>query len=301
MRLWPLILMAAIQFSCGGGVNADLEKARFLLGTGRQEAASKAFHILEPLVVPLAGQPPRVTGEKLLEALELYAGAQLGRAGVDPIRVLSRLLHKEDNEKVRDAFRQAIDPVIQDSTLQDVERFDVFQDGINRLTLVIGNLGSQDPRFGEAGFVARTPSEDYSGASESLQRRVDLAVAQLLFFQSLLILIDETDFNKEDLFDPDECENALKGLEFLDELTRSLYRARWFYNRGGLDDTFFGSAASNHDILEFIEELQAQFDSDAPDANDPDSPDAFNGEFREEVDEDKAKLVCDYLQGAINE
>jgi hypothetical protein len=71
-------------------------------------------------------------------------------------------------------------------------------------------------------------------------------------------------------------------------VTLSLYRARWFLDRAGLDDTFFSDLGQNHDLIDFIEEFQLEFDAD--------TRAAIDGEFIEPNVVDQVNLICDYLE-----
>jgi hypothetical protein len=74
-----LFQMAAVVLSLSAFIGcadekADLEKARYLLGSGAKSDATEAIGILTPLLTS-------TTGAQRVEAYRLYAGAQLQSVG----------------------------------------------------------------------------------------------------------------------------------------------------------------------------------------------------------------------------
>lgn len=91
---WLSFLLGLVLFASGcAGVDADLEKSRYLLGKGGRTNALEALTILTPLV-----QPGALSGSPKFEAIRLYVGANVQAAGFDTIDVLSSLIYAEEGE-----------------------------------------------------------------------------------------------------------------------------------------------------------------------------------------------------------
>jgi len=104
-RFMSLSLMAGLILAGCADADADLERARYLLGKGGVSNGAEAVAITEPYL----------TSNKAsikLEAYRLYVGGRLAQAGFDPIRVLAILVHKESSDIIalmKDAFATITD------------------------------------------------------------------------------------------------------------------------------------------------------------------------------------------------
>lgn len=274
--------MSLFLFSCGAGEKGDLEAVRAKLASGNQSVA-------DGLLARIESGLENSTGERRLEWLELYVGAQLSRAGFNPIRFTSHLLHKSDEETTVQAFRNALSPVSGGAGDPVAERLAILEEAAATVEAITGNLQGDDP---EAGYTSRAASATYTAASEEFKRRVDIVTGNLHFITSLFVLIDASGFNIEDDFTLADCDTALTEKlsvfgDSMDLVTYSLFRARWFYERSGLDDLFFSTGPENHDLVQFVEDLQLEFDA-ATRA-------AIDGDFIVPDPADQVDDICQYL------
>jgi hypothetical protein len=93
MKNYLSLFVLALSLSACAGVEADLEKARYLLGKGGEENGEKVIAMLEPLLGPTKTSAPMK-----FEVYRLYAGAQMQAGGYDPIGIVSALIYSDDGD-----------------------------------------------------------------------------------------------------------------------------------------------------------------------------------------------------------
>lgn len=89
LRIFAALLSLNLLVLAGcADEKADLEKARYLLGSGLKADATEALSILEPMLTTS-------TGEEKVEVYRLYAGAKMQSVGFSGIEILPAIQYPE--------------------------------------------------------------------------------------------------------------------------------------------------------------------------------------------------------------
>lgn len=160
------------------GTEADLERARYLLGKGGIANATKAATILEPLV-----EPGGSSGMERLEAFRLYAGAQMAAAGYDSTSIIAAMMYSDEGKLLR-SIRNAQGDV--DSTTSRTK----LDDAASKLATIV--------------------AEDYFVDSADARTKEGLYFQMGLvdFLRGLRVFLNISGLGGEGTFDVEACKTA---------------------------------------------------------------------------------------------
>lgn len=272
---------------CAGN-ESKLERARYLLGSGKPSDAIKAASEVEGLI-------ENATGEFRVEVVEVYSGALLSSAGFNGINMLVNILHREEGASVASVLRAIFED--QENALQNVNT------AVLTATEVVGTVTSGDlsePLLtlsaedqAEYDFTSISQMANFSELSEDYQKRAYYAAGIGNFYRALFILLKVSGFWEDD-FTAEDCENFLQdetqtGGEGVDAISLSLYRSDSYLSRAGLDDS--------NKLRQIIDDIQGGTGSGAG-AIDAGGTGFVGGDAVINLAV-KAEIICDYLNGSL--
>lgn len=174
-----LLSLSFISVACAG-VDADLERASYLLGKGGVANATAAASILAPYI-----ENQTLSGEKALEAARLYAGAKMGEAGFDSITIVASIVFPGDESLLK---------ILSDSIVEDLE--DGAADFLTQA------LDALDAAIASTSYTSLPDSKDRIRRGLQFQRSlVDL-------LSSVRVLVNLSGF-RLDNFTAENCESTL--------------------------------------------------------------------------------------------
>ena len=183
-RLLCFLSMGLITVGCAG-VEADLEKASYLLGRGGVANGEKAASILEPYI-----SSGSLSGEEALEAARLYAGAKMAQAGFDSITISAGIVFPGDDSMIK----------VLSASLSSGSEAAL----LNQARQALDNAIS---------------SEDYTSlpaTKDRIKRGLQFQRALVDLLESLRVLVGASGFN-EAAFNAGSCEDALETLADLND------------------------------------------------------------------------------------
>lgn len=127
VQIFACMALVLTVMGCAG-TDADLEEARYLLGKGGKENATKAKALVDSLRTSAGGA-------NKLEAYRLYAGAQLQIAGFDSIKIIANIIYKDSSNT--DTVK-TLKSALTDLNPDQAETKALVADAINNLMTVIG-------------------------------------------------------------------------------------------------------------------------------------------------------------------
>jgi len=271
LRLFVVLGLGTFLFACGG-TEADLEKARYLIGRGTLESANQA----EAIVRPLLESSDLSTR---MEAVRLFGGAKVAQAGVTGPRLISILANKEGSDTIK--------------TLKRIFRTNL-EGGQARARLEEAFV-EFDKILSEAEVQALTPED---GRLFDRRQGLYLGYAMSKLVLALVIGLEETGLSAAEsagtAFTAALCE-ATASPETPDDFAQSWLDARTQAIRAGLDDVELklvlnlAADAKNNPLNQFIQDVQAEVDAD------------LNGEIDGPDEVEKRQLFCAYLETQAGE
>jgi len=162
---------------CAGN-EADIERAKYLVGRGGIANANSALNILTPMLADTS-----ITGSEKFELIKLYAGAKMSAAGFDSIKLISALVFTDD-DKILKAVRSAGVNITNDS-------FTLLTDAETTLNAFIATAGFD-------GGTVREQSQTY------------FQISLVKFLQGMRIFLKVSGFAAEDeaTFDVTACQST---------------------------------------------------------------------------------------------
>ncbi len=200
MKYLLIVCFSLGLMGCAGD-EAKLEEARYLLGKGDAASAQKAYNLVDSLA----------SSSNLnikYQAIELKAGALVGIAGIDGIKILSRVRHTTDSDNTVALLQGAFE--------------DVSSDGETNLTSALTLL------------AANTTGAEFEAQPTRVKNNLHFHYGLISFLRALVISIVSSGFT-DSSFDATVCQNRLEDSD-VTNVQSDLSTSSTEFETSGLND-----------------------------------------------------------------